>query len=131
MEFEDYLIMPIKIKIAEFADKAEKAIKESYKEAFGIEIKEIEVFKDVRSENTSTAKLTIEGKWRWSDEWWGGRTYEIICNGNYIFNCFVHFMESEKDNTIECALRDFIKWVISLPAWKANFDVKELKDYIF
>ena len=132
MEYKDYLLMPIKMKIAEFADKAEKAIKENYKNKFGIGESEIKVFKSVRSENTSYATLTFEGKWRWKDEWWGGRKYEVTCKGEEIFNCFVQLVENENvDNTTECALNDFIKWVISIPTWKSEFDIKELKGYVF
>ena len=130
MEFKDYLLMPIKIKFAEFADKAEKAIKEKYKEAFGIGNQEISVYSSSHSENSVNANLTCQGLWKWHDEWWGGRNYEVNCTGEDIFNHFVKLIEDDKlDNTMECALFSFMYWVQDLPAMK-DFDTEELIDYL-
>ena len=130
MEFKDYLLMPIKIRFAEFANKAEKAIKENYKEAFGIGNQEISVYSESNSDNSCDATLTSQGLWKWHDEWWSGRNYEVNCTGEDIFSHFVNLIESDyDDNTMECALFDFLFWVRSLPAMK-DVDTEELIDYL-
>ncbi len=130
MEFKDYLLMPIKIKFAEFADKAEKAIKENYKESFGIGNQEIPVYSASNSDNSCEATLTSQGVWKWHDEWWGGRNYEVTCTGENIFENFVKLIENDKiDNTMDNALHHFMRWVTSLPTWKED-DTKELTEYL-
>ena len=130
MEFKDYLLMPIKIKIAEFADKAEKAIKENYKESFGIGNQEIQVYSEYNFDDHCTAVLTIKGLWKYHDEWWGGRNYELTCTAEDIFDKFVELMENEEiDNTMDCALHVFLRWVTSLPTWKED-DTEELTKYL-
>lgn len=133
MEFKDYLRMPIKVKFAEFADKAEKAIRENYKEAFGIGNQEIDVYSASDSENSCNAVLTFQGVWKWHDEWWGGRSYEVNCTGEEIFNQFVKLIENDKiDNTMDCALHHFMNWVIALPTWKEDNteNTKILTEYL-
>ena len=130
MEFKDYLLMPIKIKFANFADKAEKAINAKYKESFGIGNREISVYSEFHSENSCNAVLSIEGVWKWHDEWWGGRNYEVKCTAEDIFNHFVNLIESDyNDNTMECALFSFLFWMETLPDMK-DVDMEELIDYL-
>ena len=130
MEFKDYLLMPIKIKFAEFADKAEKAIKANYKASFGIGNQEIQVYSESNSDDCCTATLTFQGLWKYHDEWWGGRNYEITCTGEDIFNNFVKLIENDEiDNTMDCAVHVFMRWVFSLPTWKED-DTKELTEYL-
>lgn len=130
MEFKDYLLMPIKIKFAKFADKAEKAIKENYKASFGIGNQEIQVYSEYNSDDHCTAILTIQGLWKYHDEWWGGRNYELTCTAEDIFDKFVELMENEEiDNTMDCALHVFLRWVTSLSTWKED-DTEELTKYL-
>ena len=130
MEFKDYLRLPIRVKIAEFADKAEQAIKGNYTHAFGIGVQEISVYTETDSENTSKATLTIEGLWKWHDEWWGGRYFEVNCTGEDIFRHFVELTENNNlDNTTECALYDFKRWVFSLPTFNET-DKEEFQRYL-
>lgn len=133
MEFKDYLHLQILCKFAEFADKAEKGIKQNYKTAFGIGNQEIQVYNVYHSECSTTAMLTSQGVWKWHDTWWGGRNYEVVCNGEEIFENFKKLIESEcEDNTHHCAMLDFMRWVQSFSMWSENevADMKELEEYI-
>lgn len=131
MEFRDYLLMPIKMKFAEFAEKAEKTIKEKYKESFGIGNQEIQVYSTFCSDCSSVASLTIDGVWKWHDDWCGGRNYEIKCTAEDIFENFVKLIEDDEiDNTMDCALHDFMNWVFNLPTWKEVDNNEEIKEYL-
>jgi hypothetical protein len=129
MEFKDYLLMPIKTKVANFADKAEKAIAANYNESFGIGNQKIKVYSASNSDNSCVAMLTISGVWMWHDEWWGGRNYEVKCTAEDIFNQFVELIEcDDPDNTMECALFHFLFWCETLPGMKE--ETGELEDYL-
>lgn len=125
--FKDYLRMPAMVTIAEFADKAEKAIMENYSTSFGINNNEISVYSNSHcGEYYCNATLTSQGLWKFNDNWWGGRNYEILCTGEEIFKHFVNQMKmkenKESDNAMDCALREFKSWVKSLPTWKDEKD---------
>ena len=130
MEFKDYLMLPVMIKIADFADKAEKAIRTHYKKSFGIGNPEITVYSSFHSENSCEATLSITGEWKWHDEWWGGRNYELMCSGEDIFKHFVKLIESAgNDNTMSCALFDFLYWMEKLLEMK-DYDIEGLLKYL-
>lgn len=120
LTFEDYLHLPELTKIAKFADKAEKAIK-SHRFEFGIGNSEVEVLRgDNYGECYYSATLSIDCTWTYRDNWWGGRKYTMKCTGEGIFAAFKAQLLEEEDNTRDCALSEFKRWVESLPTWKGD-----------
>ena len=129
LTFKDYLHLGDMQKIAEFADKAEKAIEKHYSTSFGINNNEISVYSDSAfDEYYCSATLTSQGLWKFHDNWWGGRDYEILCKGEEIFKHFSNQMmmeeEGKSDDTMDSALREFKSWVKSLPTWKDEKDTE-------
>lgn len=120
LTFEDYLHLPELTKIAKFADKAEKAIKNhSFK--FGIGNSEVEVLNGNNyGEYYYSATLSIDGTWKYHDNWWGGRDFQMKCTGEEIFEAFKAQLLETEDNARDCALSEFKRWVESLPTWEED-----------
>ncbi len=76
--------------LAEEAFKAEQVIKECYgKKAFGLGETEILVFQTVVSgEYYGYGYLTVNGTFRYEDNWWGGRQYEFKVDAESIYKLF-------------------------------------------
>ena len=118
--FKDYLRLPSLVKIAEFAEKAEKAIKENYSNSFSFNNKEIPVYSSTLfGEHYCSATLTSRGMWKFHDE--SGHEYEIVCEGEEIFRHFAKQLtlkeKGEENEVMDSALREFKSWVRSLPNW--------------
>lgn len=75
--------------LASEATKASEAISKKFSNAFGIGKSEIPVFHtESFGEYYGDATLTINGVWKYSDNWGGGNHYEIFCTPTGIFRCY-------------------------------------------
>lgn len=129
LTYRDYLLMPILTKIALFADAAEKAIAKHYEKAFGIGKPEIEVYSNSSTDNRCYAMLSIDGVWKWHDEWGGGRNFSLKCTSEEIFKLYETYIKSGyKEPTADSALFDFLYWVKKMPGM--DKDVEELLNYL-
>ena len=75
--------------LAEEATIASEAISKKFSNSFGIGKSEIPVFHtESFGEYYGDATLTIDGVWKYSDNWGGGNNYEIPCTPDGIFKCY-------------------------------------------
>lgn len=92
------------LKLADEAAEAEKAIKERYKTAtFALNQQEIQVYMvSSFGEYEGEGYLSVNGRFRYHDNWWGGREWEIYLNEEQIYKVFkTHYlMENGYDSFV-------------------------------
>ena len=110
-------------KLAKEALEAAELINKHFNSAFGISKREIEVYRtESFGEYYGYGYLSIDGIFRYHDNWWGGREYAFSCDSDGIFkmlrSCYLreHDLESLDNEPFECNIdqldsyfRDFIK----------------------
>ena len=79
---------------AKDAQDAYEVIKRKYANAFGLGTKEIMVYEKVETEYSGVGYLTIDGVFKYHDNWWGGRNWEVdVSNPDKIFEVFrLHYL---------------------------------------
>ncbi|MBR6252252.1 MAG: hypothetical protein IKR04_00150 [Clostridia bacterium] len=129
MSAQEIVLMNAFAKLAEEAFMAEKTIKDYYGEkAFGLGEKEIHVFHtESCDEYYGDGYITIDGVFKYQDNWWGGRSYEFSCNAEGIYqmlrSCYLRnnglsHLESKSFDCqvehIDSYFRSFIKKSVAL-----------------
>lgn len=72
--------------LAKEAFEAERLIKTHYNSAFGIDNKTIPVYHtESCGEYYGDGYLTIDGTFKYQDNWWGGREYQFNCDADGIY----------------------------------------------
>ena len=87
MSAQEIVLVKVFSNLAEEAFNAERVIQEYFGEkAFGLGQKEIHVYHtESCSEYYGDGFLTIDGVFKYQDNWWGGRKYEFPCNADGIY----------------------------------------------
>ena len=86
MSAKEVVLISVFAQLAEEAFKAEKLIKEHFDSAFGLGKKEIHVYHtESFGEYYGDGYLTIDGVFKYHDNWWGGRNYEFSCDAEGIY----------------------------------------------
>lgn len=89
MSAKEIVLISTFTKLAEEAFKAEKLIKEHFSSSFGLGKKEIHVYHtESFGEYYGDGYLTIDGVFKYHDNWWGGRDYEFSCDAEGIYQMF-------------------------------------------
>ena len=83
MMFEDFG------RLAKEAQDAYNLISRAYTDCFGLGKKEIKVITRMDSEYDGYGYLTVDGMFKYHDNWWGGRDWTVDCSGpDGIFKVF-------------------------------------------
>ena len=86
MSAQEIVLVSTFVKLAEEAFEAEKLIKGHFDSAFGISKREIEVYHtESCGEYYGYGYLTIDGIFKYRDNWWGGREYSFACDAESIY----------------------------------------------
>lgn len=86
MSAKEIVLINTFAQLAEEAFEAEKLIKEHFDSAFGLGKKEIKVYHtESFGEYYGDGYLTIDGIFKYHDNWWGGRDYEFSCDAEGIY----------------------------------------------
>lgn len=86
MSAQELVLLADLVTLAEEAHASEKLINEHFSEAFGITKREIHVYHtESCGEYYGNGYLTIDGIFKYHDNWWGGRSYEFSCNAEGIY----------------------------------------------
>ena len=87
MSAQELVLVRTFVELAEEAIEASKAIAEHFESAFGINKKEIHVYHtESFGEYYGDGYLTIDGIFKYHDNWWGGRDYQFMCNPDGIYH---------------------------------------------
>ena len=112
--------------LAKEAFKASELIKKHFDSAFGIDKKEIHVYHtESFGEYYGDGYLTIDGVFKYHDNWWGGREYQFACDADGIYrmlrSCYLreNNLEHLNNEKFECQIervdgyfREFIEELI-------------------
>lgn len=123
MSAQEIVLVNVFAQLAEEAFKAEKLIKEHFDSAFGLDKKELHVYHtESFDEYYGDGYLTIDGVFKYHDNWWGGRKYEFPCDAEGIYrmlrSCYLRKnnldkLETERFNCqiehIDGYFREFIE----------------------
>ena len=115
-------------RLAHEAEEASKLILEKFKTGFGPGNTEIPVYhNETFGEYFADATLSIDGTFRYHDNWWGGRTCTFKCNTEGIFkmlrSCYLRRKQmSEFDPD-----KGVISEIQEMDVYFADF-IKELKE---
>jgi len=123
MSAKEVVLISAFSQLAEEAFKAEKIIKEHFDSSFGLGKKEIHVYHtESCGEYYGDAYLTIDGIFKYHDNWWGGRDYEFSCDAEGIYRmlraCYLrkNDLENLAEEKFDCDIeyidsyfREFIK----------------------
>ena len=86
MSAQEIMTLSDLAKLAREAKEASQLIAKSFKTAFGIGKMEIQVFHtESCGEYYGDGYLSIDGVFKYHDNWWGGRTYEFRCDTEGIY----------------------------------------------
>lgn len=86
MTAKELMLMGTLVKLAEESYEAERLIKERYSAAFGIGKTTIPVYHtESCGEYYGDATLSVDGKFTYRDNWWGGREYSFSTDAESIF----------------------------------------------
>ncbi len=86
MSAQEILLLSDFAKLAKEASEASKLISKKFDKAFGIGKREIQVYyTESCGEYYGYGYLSIDGVFKYHDNWWGGRTYEFRCDTEGIF----------------------------------------------
>jgi len=97
MSPRDLMLLSDFAKLAEEATKAEATISEHFATAFGVGKQEIHVYHtEAHGEYYGDGYLHIDGTFRYSDNWWGGREWKVRCTADGIFKVYrSYYLESK------------------------------------
>ena len=111
MSAQELILVKVFAELAEEAFKAEKLIKEHFDSAFGIGKKEIHVYHtESFGEYSGDGYLTIDGVFKYHDNWWGGRDYEFSCDAEGIYrmlrSCYLreNKLDALENEKFECQI---------------------------
>ena len=101
---DDLILLNVFSQLADEAIKAEEAILKHFENAFGINKQEIHVYHtESLGEYYGDGYLTINGIFRYHDNWWGGRDYQFSCDAESIYrmlrSCYLRKNNHEKMDT--------------------------------
>ena len=83
---QEVILLNTFAKLAEEAFRAEKLINEHFNRSFGITQKEIPVYhSESCGEYYGDGYLTVDGIFKYHDNWWGGRKYQFRCDAEGIY----------------------------------------------
>lgn len=86
MSAQEIVLVKMFSELAEEAFRAEKLIKEHFNSSFGLGKKEIHVYHtESFGEYYGDGYLTVDGVFKYQDNWWGGRNYEFLCDAENIY----------------------------------------------
>lgn len=89
MRVQDFINLQRFHVLAHEAVEAEKIIRRAYKQFFGLGQQIISVYHtESYAGYYGEATLSIDGKWHYHDNWWGGRDWEINVDADGIFQLF-------------------------------------------
>ena len=120
MSAQEIILFGALTELAKEAAEAEELIKKHFDCAFGIGKTQIEVYHTESSEYYGDGYLTIDGVFKYHDNWWGGRDYEFRVDADGIYkmlrSCYLrekkleHLDPEKFDTRIDMAhyFRDFI-----------------------
>ena len=115
MTVQDFLNLPKFIELAKEAQEAEHLIKNAFSNSFGIEKNEIHVYHVTRhGEYCGDATLGVDGIWRYSDNWGGGRTWTIRVDADSIFKMLkaAYLVETKQtESTADIPVQYFRKFI--------------------
>ena len=120
---EELVLIDTLKELAKEAIEASKLIEEKFNSSFGIKQKEIHVYHtESFGEYYGDGFLTIDGIFKYHDNWWGGRDYSFSCDTSDIYkmlrSCYlkkigITHLDPEKFEcnieNIDTYFRDFIK----------------------
>lgn len=86
MSAQEIILMGVLTNLANEAIEASEIIKKHFDSAFGIDKKEIQVYHtESCGEYYGDGYLTIDGVFKYHDNWWGGRDYQFRCDSEGIY----------------------------------------------
>ena len=123
MSAQELIMIEKLVELSKEAIEASNLIKEQFKNSFGIENKEIHVFStESFGEYYGDGYLTVDGIFKYHDNWWGGRDYSFSIAPDDIYHMFrscylrrnnLSHLDTEEFNCniehIDRYFRDFIK----------------------
>lgn len=104
MSAQEIVLIKVFAELAEEAFKAEQLIKEHFDSSFGLGKKEIHVYHtESFGEYYGDGHLTIDGVFKYHDNWWGGRDYQFSCDADGIYrmlrSCYLRKNKLDKLET--------------------------------
>ncbi|MBR3280675.1 MAG: hypothetical protein IKI57_02340 [Clostridia bacterium] len=139
LSVNDLLMLNDFQRIAKEAQNAYELIAKKYANSFGIGTKEIEVYERVETEYSGYGVLTIDGVFKYHDNWWGGRDWEIkvsspdgifhIFRLQYLYNMLDVFRRNGDENTAK-TIEEMVKGSdesITSVAYAINDWIKQIK----
>lgn len=123
---QEIVLISVFADLAKEAFKASELIKKHFDSAFGIGKKEIHVYHtESFGEYYGDGYLTIDGVFKYHDNWWGGRDYQFACDADGIYrmlrSCYLreNNLEHLNNEKFECQIervdgyfREFIEELI-------------------
>lgn len=106
MRVQDFINLQKFHELAHEAIEAERIIQKAFMESFGIGKEKIEVYHtESFGEYYGDATLSIDGKWHFHDNWWGGRDWEIDVTADGIFELFreAYYIENSLPHKMDLA----------------------------
>lgn len=89
MSAQEIVLVKVFSDMAQEAFKAAELIKKHFNSAFGIDNKKIHVYHtESFGEYYGDGYLTIDGIFKYHDNWWGGRDYQFSCDADGIYRMF-------------------------------------------
>ena len=76
----DFMLFEAFGRLAKEADDAFDIITDAYTDCFGLGKKEVRVFTRTDTDYDGVGYLTVEGMFKYHDNWWGGRDWTIDCS---------------------------------------------------
>ena len=123
MSAQEVVLLEKLTELAKEAIKASELIKEHFKSSFGLDNQEVLVFSTQSfGEYYGNGYLTINGIFKYEDNWWGGRRYEFSVTPDGIYHmlrsCYLRrnnlsHLDTEEFNCeiehIDGYFRDFVE----------------------